>query len=453
MKLFRYGLLYLFSVVFLAACGGGGSTPAATVSPPPPPPVTNTGIFLDSAVEGLTYQSGSNPPGTTDANGTFIYTPGETLTFSVGGVVLGTLPDGATVITPSDFGAAAEINIARFLQTLDADGDPSNVIDLTAAAIAMEGTVLDDAVFVSDATTFEIAIAPALEVALGPGVALIDEVTAVANLVAATDTTFDVAELAGRVFVAVFPGEDDFGVMNFAPLLDPGDLGSTVETMLRNDTLEAGGDGTVTVDDWSVDNSGVLTITNPNEPGPITVEKVGGSARAISIVVTDGTEEIVGTLLVPTTVNVAALAGESGKTYAIELFGLPADELDEENIIVTFYPNGILAEPDGPDLFLQSWEIDPNGVFITVVEEEFPDEATIVVLVNGSFATGGDLLIVDTTTLSGDPTVQIDLMLEGSLTLVSTTTPAVPISYNFASGVLSSGDPALTALFAGLSVP
>lgn len=452
MKLFRYGLLYLFSVVFLAACGGGGSTPAATVSPPPPPPVTNTGIFLDSAVEGLTYQSGSNPPGTTDANGTFIYTPGETLTFSVGGVVLGTLPDGAAVITPSDFGAAAEINIARFLQTLDADGDPSNGIDLTAAAIALEGTVLDDAVFVSDATTFEIAIAPALEVALGPGVALIDEVTAVANLVAATDTTFDVAELAGRVFVAVFPGEDDFGVMNFAPLLDPGDLGSTVETMLRNDTLEAGGDGTVTVDDWSVDNSGVLTITNPNEPGPITVEKMGGSARAISIVVTDGTEEIVGTLLVPTTVNVAALAGESGKTYAIELFGLPADELDEENIIVTFYPNGILAEPDGPDLFLQSWEIDPNGVFITVVEEEFPDEASIVVLVNGSFASGGDLLIVDTTTLSGDPTVQIDLMLEGTLTLVSTTTPAVPISYNFASGVLSSGDPALTALFAGLSV-
>ncbi len=185
MKLCPYRLLYLPLVVFITACGGGGggSTPATTV----PPPVLSSGVFLDSLVEGVTYQSGSNPPGTTDVNGSFNYTPGEPLTFSIGGVVLGTLTDGAPIITPFDFGAAAE-NIARFLQTLDADGDPSNGIDLTAAAAMLADTVLDAAVFQSDAATFEAAIAAAVEVVLGAGEVLIDAATAIDNLFAGTAT-------------------------------------------------------------------------------------------------------------------------------------------------------------------------------------------------------------------------------------------------------------------------
>ena len=58
----------------------------------------------------------------------FDYTVGETLSFSVGAVQLGTLPDGKPLVTPNDFGAATE-NIARFLQTLDADGEHINGID------------------------------------------------------------------------------------------------------------------------------------------------------------------------------------------------------------------------------------------------------------------------------------------------------------------------------------
>ena len=60
-----------------------------------------------------------------------------------------------------------------------------------------------------------------------------------------------------------------------------------------------------------------------------------------------------------------ALAGEAGKTYSVELFDLPDEEAGEENFIITFHPNGILAEQDGPDLFLQTWEIDPNGFSFT----------------------------------------------------------------------------------------
>lgn len=161
--------------VLVVACGGGGG--GANLSP-----ATFTGVFLDSPVEGMTYQSGSNAPGTTDANGTFVYTPGESLIFSVGGVELGTLANGAAVISPLNFGDAW-LNIARFLQTLDADGDPTNGIDIAAAGVALAGTMLGDAVFLSDATTFENDIGPVLDIALGSGAVLIDAATAREHLV------------------------------------------------------------------------------------------------------------------------------------------------------------------------------------------------------------------------------------------------------------------------------
>ena len=166
------------ALTLLSSCGGGDDDDADT----PAPPVPITGKFLDSPVEGLTYQSGSNPPGKTDANGTFVYHRGKSLTFTVGGVEVGTLPDGAAVITPIDFGLAAT-NIARFLQTLDTDSDPSNGIDITAAAVALIDTPLDDSVFLSDTTSFERDIGPVLEVVFGSGAFLVDEATALAHLV------------------------------------------------------------------------------------------------------------------------------------------------------------------------------------------------------------------------------------------------------------------------------
>ena len=434
-------ILSLFLVITLFGCGGGGGgSPAPPVTPPP---VTTTGVFLDSAVEGLTYQSGSNPSGTTDANGTFMYMPGEILTFSIGGVVLGTLPDGAPVITPFDFGGAAE-NIARFLQTLDADGDPSNGIDITAAAAALAGTIVGDAVFLSDATTFENDIGPVLEVASGAGVVLVDAATALANLEAGLDSTFDAEELANHAFVIIFPELDEIGIMTFAPLLDPGDSGSTVLVMLRSDTIAVGGDGTTTVFDWAVDPDGVLTLTDPIALTTVTIEKAGGSARAISIVATEDSEEIVGTLLVSVTGTVLDLAGELRKTY---------DVVDSGGVSqLTFSPDGSLffVDADGPAN--ATWELDPNGSLITILNPADP-EVTLAVLVNGSFQTGGDFLSVSATNLSGDPTalvLQLNEVFEGTLTPAAVPDPGDAISYSFSSSATASGtDPVLTALFSG----
>jgi len=122
--------------------------------------------FADSVVEGVQY---STPTwsGKTDANGIFEYHNGETLQFTAGGVALGAFEvDSNTNIKSKDFitpvdlvaGAADETNptvtnMARFLLTIDADGDNSNGITIpTDLASVVNGRSINFAV---DTPTFE----------------------------------------------------------------------------------------------------------------------------------------------------------------------------------------------------------------------------------------------------------------------------------------------------------
>ena len=96
--------------------------------------VVKTGYFVDSAVAGVDFVSGGQT-GTTDSAGTFTYEEGKQLSLSVGGVSLGTAKPDENV-TPVDLvsGGTSEsdavVNLARFLQTLDDDGDPTNGISI-----------------------------------------------------------------------------------------------------------------------------------------------------------------------------------------------------------------------------------------------------------------------------------------------------------------------------------
>lgn len=136
MKLFRYRLLYLLLVVFLAACGGGG-TPDDTNPPTDDtnPPTTAIGQFKDSNIAGISYVSGEQS-GVTGSDGSFTYEVGETVTFSIGGVTIGT-SIGKSIITPIDFvsgGSSSSVevqNIVRFLLMLDDNGDQSDGINIS----------------------------------------------------------------------------------------------------------------------------------------------------------------------------------------------------------------------------------------------------------------------------------------------------------------------------------
>jgi len=144
--------------ILVSACGGGDSgaasdTPIAATTPtnsqptqtanapsPAVPATLLTGRFVDSAVAGLQYQTATQS-GVTDANGTFTYAEGESVTFSIGDIELPAVV-GADVVTPltvfstDDLLDLRVMNLARLLQTLDTDANPDNGIDLAEDANA-----------------------------------------------------------------------------------------------------------------------------------------------------------------------------------------------------------------------------------------------------------------------------------------------------------------------------
>jgi hypothetical protein len=98
---------------------------------------TATGYFLDSAVAGLSYTSGAQS-GLTNESGKFTYEVGQTVTFKLGGVTLGSA-NGSDTVTPIDLvadGTAANtavLNIVRFLMLLDDNNDPADGINIVEA--------------------------------------------------------------------------------------------------------------------------------------------------------------------------------------------------------------------------------------------------------------------------------------------------------------------------------
>lgn len=101
------------------------------------------GVFVDSGVEGLTYTRIGRKPQLTVNGGLFTYQFGETISFSVGNIELGTAIALST-ITVQDIVSfsnqelntsifAPEVNNrVRFLMTLDADNNPSNGITINS---------------------------------------------------------------------------------------------------------------------------------------------------------------------------------------------------------------------------------------------------------------------------------------------------------------------------------
>lgn len=95
-----------------------------------------TGVFLDSKVSGLIYQTDSQL-GKTDVSGEFLYLEGEEISFYLGGVYLGS-GIAAAQMSPASIAsssktslAAREVkNMASLLQSLDYDRNPENGINI-----------------------------------------------------------------------------------------------------------------------------------------------------------------------------------------------------------------------------------------------------------------------------------------------------------------------------------
>jgi len=107
----------LFTII---GCGGSGGSSDNTK--------TGTGYYVDSAVEGVEYTCG-NQTGITDKDGKFAFEEGQGCNFTLDGITLRTvkadeLANGKEVFEDN-------LTVAKLLQSIDADGNPDNGIQIT----------------------------------------------------------------------------------------------------------------------------------------------------------------------------------------------------------------------------------------------------------------------------------------------------------------------------------
>jgi hypothetical protein len=106
------------------------------------------GHFIDSPVSGLSYETDTNW-GITDESGGFDFFPGERVKLWAGSVYLGN-PIADQKVSPLDIFESADlsdnrvINMARLLQSLDADGDPKAGININSSATACLNNAVAD---------------------------------------------------------------------------------------------------------------------------------------------------------------------------------------------------------------------------------------------------------------------------------------------------------------------
>lgn len=143
------------SLLFFLGCGGGGGGGSGgggdDTTIIDSDPTVSSGYFVDAPVQGIYYSSATRS-GYTDSDGKFSYISGESVTFSIGSVTIGSIssiPSDGNVM-PQDIAGvdrdnatnAHALNIARFLQSLDDDGSYQSQITIDSSIHSLLNTPL-----------------------------------------------------------------------------------------------------------------------------------------------------------------------------------------------------------------------------------------------------------------------------------------------------------------------
>ncbi|MEZ8822913.1 hypothetical protein AB6E04_01045 [Vibrio amylolyticus] len=221
-------LVALSGAIILAGCNGSSSSTSATAQ---------TGQFIDAAVANINYAT-ETLSGVTDANGNYLYEAGETVTFSIGSI---TFPPvlASGVVTPLDIANSNDteddqvINIIRFLQTLDTDGDPSNGITISndakdAATVDIDFDV-SKSVFESNSTVLGVIASGGQDSAPS---ALVSEASALSHF----ESTLQTAGITFGKFVGTWlvSGTNENELLMFTFFADGTYVHAEIDTDLQN---------------------------------------------------------------------------------------------------------------------------------------------------------------------------------------------------------------------------
>jgi len=279
-------------VLLLTACGGGGSGGSETSGDASPQEFT--GVFIDGPVEGLRFDTASQS-GLTNSNGEFTYIAGETVTFSIGGIVLGSAL-ATSSLTPFDLfdmdppstegELRAELsnydnvtdfhrvaNMAMLLVSLDNDGDPDNGLDLSGwdVTLAKASLSFDAKLFDFDHEFFDVFTSEYdvnKDVIITEPLVYLYESLGIEILVSALSTkTVDdnhdgvVESVESRSYAAgllleVANDKDDDGIADYQYISTYDSAGYRISSHRRNDDDDDGTADRITAEYHTYDESG-----------------------------------------------------------------------------------------------------------------------------------------------------------------------------------------------------
>ncbi|WP_339612227.1 pectate lyase [uncultured Pseudoalteromonas sp.] len=239
-------------LLLAAVLAGCGEESSVNVKEAPLPPIQ--GVFIDSPVAGLTYNSPSVTNGKTDSNGQFDYFRGEAITFSIGELTFPSVA-ASNVVTPLSVFSTdtvfhpAVINSLRLLQSLDVDGDTSNGITISDAAA--QAAVMELAqgqtpaeFFASD--DFDEKVNQWLANAGGANTSLVSADTAIMHFVdfifeqynSTQPLAFTPADFTGTIYNPVVKGaKASIEMWQFTPSEEGASTGSFTKLVDGNETL------------------------------------------------------------------------------------------------------------------------------------------------------------------------------------------------------------------------